>query len=551
MAVRDGGDRGRPTWTDRRVSEAAAPVSIGSVTRGIVSGVLSVVALLAPAPASAVTTVPLAPASTWGSAPMFLTAPPNDPRLFVAERAGAVRVVKASTVAAQPFLTIPNVAIGGERGLQSIAFAPDYATSGLLYAFYTAGGADSLDPGGATGDVRVVEYRRSADPDVADPASARLVLKVAHGADNHNGGQLAFGRDGLLYVTIGDNASAANAQDSANLLGKILRIDPRDPDGVGGQTYAIPASNPFLTTPNAREEIYALGLRNPFRASIAPSGALVVGDVGSGLHEEIDVLGGGGNYGWPNCEGPCSPPNAAFADPFFSYPHSGPEVCAVIGGHVVRDSDLTGTLAGRYVYGDLCASDLRTLDLEAAGGDPRPAGVSIPAGESLQSFGESAGGCVYALTAANVHRVVASADQPAHCPRSSFPIPVLAQGTRDRIKPRLTLRVRRRQPLRRYVQIVARCSETCTLRAGGRLRIAGPAVGVATRLAKLRRVSRRARPAARVRLRPRIGVRLRKRTRRALRAGRRVTVRATVVATDRARNSTRRRVTVRLVLPRR
>jgi glucose/arabinose dehydrogenase len=512
---------------------------------------VAVALLLAPASASAVTLVPLAPTSTWGSSPMFLSAPSDDARLFIAERGGVVRIAKGGAVLAQPFLTIPNVDTASERGLQSIAFAPDYATSGLFYAFYTAGGPDAIDPDGAVGDIRVVEYQRSADPDVA--VGGRLVLKQAHGAGNHNGGQLAFDRDGLLYITIGDNATSANAQTLSNLLGKVLRIDPRDPDGIGPQTYAIPASNPFLTTPGALEEIYALGLRNPFRASIAPNGALVVGDVGSGLNEEVNVLAsGGGNYGWPNCEGPCTPPNAAHADPFFSYPHSGPTVCAVIGGHVVRDFDLP-ELIGRYLYGDLCASDLRTLDLGVAGGDPRQAGASLPTGESLQSFGESAGGCAYALTATNVYRVVPDVSAPAQCPRSSIPIPETTGGARrDTTKPRLTLKLRKRQRVGRFVTLAARCSEACTLRASGRLRFAArPKARGATAPVKLRRATRWIRANARVPLRLRVTKPLRKRALRGLKAKRGVTARITVTATDSARNSSRKHVRVKLLLPRR
>jgi glucose/arabinose dehydrogenase len=532
------------------VWKARTAASIDLVTRGVVFGVFVAVALMAPASASAVTLVPLAPASTWGSPPMFLTAPSDDARLFVAERDGVVRIATGGTVLTQPFLTIPNVDTASERGLQSIAFAPDYATSGLLYAFYTAGGPDAADPAGVVGDIRVVEYQRSADPDVA--TGGRLVLKQAHSAGNHNGGQLAFGHDGLLYVTIGDNANGANSQDLGNLLGKVVRIDPRDPDGAGAQAYSVPASNPFVATAGARREIYALGLRNPFRASIAPNGALVVGDVGSDFNEEVNVLAsGGGNYGWPNCEGPCAPPNAAHADPFFSYPHSGPTVCAVIGGHVVRDSDLTGTLIGRYLYGDLCASDLRTLNLGVAGGDPRAAGASLPDGESLQSFGESAGGCAYALSAANVYRVAPDANAPAQCPRASFPELVFAPGRADRTKPRLALRLRKRQRLGRFVTLSARCSERCTLRASGRLRFgAKPKGGAAKAPTKLRRATRRVRANTRVRLRLRTTKPLRKRARKALRAKRGVTARITVVATDAAGDSSRKRVRVKLLLPR-
>ncbi len=237
-------------------------------------------ALLAlPGTAGAAALVPLAPGSAWGSSPVDATSPPGDSRLFVVERSGTVRIVADGTLLPEPFLTVPNVATGGERGLLSIAFSPDYATSGLFYVFTVANTPDAF--GGEEGDLRVLEYRRSAtDPNRADPASARLVLSQEHhSANNHNGGQLMFGPEGLLYVTMGDGANGSNSQSLATDLGKILRIDPRLQPG--GAPFGVPPSNPFVGVAGAKPEIYALGLRNPFRASFAPDGDLVLPDVGN------------------------------------------------------------------------------------------------------------------------------------------------------------------------------------------------------------------------------------------------------------------------------
>jgi glucose/arabinose dehydrogenase len=180
--------------------------------------------ILSPTAAPAATLLPLAPSSSWESTPIAAASPPGDARVFFVERAGGVRVVENGELQATPFLTVPNVDTDGERGLLSVAFPPDYATSGLFYMFAVAAGPDTLEPAALPGDLRVIEYRRSAtNPDLADPASARLVLQQAHsGPTNHNGGQLAFGPDGFLYVTMCDAATSSNAQTLSNDLGKIL-----------------------------------------------------------------------------------------------------------------------------------------------------------------------------------------------------------------------------------------------------------------------------------------------------------------------------------------
>ena len=435
--------------------------------------------LLLPATASGAALVPLAAPGSFASEPVFATSPPGDPRVFIVERDGGVRIVKDGVLLPTPFLTVPNVDTEVERGLLSIAFPPDYASSGLFYVFTVAKAADELEPAAQPGQIRIVEYRRSADPDMADPTSARLVFAADHNAGNHNGGQLAFGPEGLLYVTIGDNANSANAQTPLNDFGKILRIDPRDPDGPGPGSFTSPDSNPYTTLKGGKLAIYSIGLRNPYRASFGPNGELIVADVGEGAWEEIDVglptgtanatTLWGANLGWPYCEGfcPSPPPKPELTEPVFEYPHSGGSEettgCAVLGGYVVRDQRLTG-LTGRYLYGDLCRTDLRTLNLGVPSGDPQPAGMSIPSGQ-LRGFGEDSRGCVYVMTTEMAYRVAPSPDAGTVCP----PPPPLEPAA-DRTPPGLKLKAPRRQRLRRVVTVVATCDESCTLSATGWLR---------------------------------------------------------------------------------
>jgi hypothetical protein len=439
--------------------------------------------MLAPATASAATLVPLAPPDSFASEPVFATSPPGDPRVFIVERAGGVRIVENGVLLPKPFLTVPNVDTEVERGLLSIAFSPDYATSGLFYVFTVAEEADELEPAAERGQIRILEYRRSAgDPNVADPTSARLVFATNHSAGNHNGGQIMFGPEGLLYITIGDDANSSNAQNVLNYFGKILRIDPRDPPGEA--TYTVPDSNPTFPE-DIHTALYAIGLRNPYRASFGPDGDLIVADVGEGTWAEVDVgrpTGGerattlwGADLGWPECEGFCEPPDPKFTDPVFEYPHSGPSEattgCAILGGYVVRDPQLSG-LTGRYLYGDLCRSDLRTLNLGVPGADPQPAGMSIPSGQ-LRGFGEDSRGCVYVLTTEDAYRVAPSAAAGTSCPPRP-PINCTCQPPgpkEDDTPPRMKLKVPRHERLRRTITVVATCDESCALSATGWLRI--------------------------------------------------------------------------------
>ena len=329
---------------------------------------------------------------------MYVTQPPGDRHdLYVVEQTGRIRVVRDGEVLPKPFLDLSSqVSCCGEQGLLSVAFAPDYANSGLLYVDYTD----------RAGDTRVVEYRRapgSAQP-LADPGSARIVLRVDQPFPNHNGGLVVFGPDRLLYVGLGDGGSEGdperNGQDLSTLLGKILRIDPRPSDG---RPYSVPASNPFVEKPGARPEIYSYGLRNPWRFAFDPANRdLAIGDVGQNRFEEVDLVGPGeglgANFGWSALEG--SEPynddqNAPGAiPPVLVYGHG--EGCSITGGYVVRDRSLP-TLVGRYLYGDFCAGELRSFPArpDNRATDDRSLGLNVP---SLSSFGTDDAGHIYATS---------------------------------------------------------------------------------------------------------------------------------------------------------
>src|SRR3954467_7012460 len=229
--------------------------------------------------------VTLEPVGTFSS-PIYITSPPGDPRLFVVERSGTIQVVDEGTTT--EFLDISAMTTtDGERGLLSMAFDPDYATNGLFYVFYTGDGTDS---GGVLGQGHVDEYHVSAAPDVADPASRRPVLTITRPNDaimHHNGGQLQFGKEGLLYISVGDGGNGGDpARDLSVLNGKLLRIDPH---GATAGAYGIPPDNPFVASASARNEIWSSGFRNPWRFSFDHlTGDLVIGDVGQITWEEVD-----------------------------------------------------------------------------------------------------------------------------------------------------------------------------------------------------------------------------------------------------------------------
>jgi hypothetical protein len=337
--------------------------------------------------------------------PIYATAAPSDQRrLFVVEREGRIRVMVGGRKLRRPFLRIPGgVSTDGERGLLSMAFHPGYERNRLFYVFYTDDG----------GDLRIDEFRSARrSSNRAKRGSGRRVLQIEHSsASNHNGGQLQFGPDGLLYISTGDGGGGGdpsrNGQDTGSLLGKILRIDPR---ATRGRRYTVPRSNPFVGR-RGQGEIFALGLRNPFRFSFdRATGDLVIGDVGQSRVEEVNYRDRsqrpGANFGW-NCfegrdrfEGAPSGCNLSFGghvEPLIERRHSQGD-CSVIGGYVARHGSL-GPLRGRYVYGDLCTGVLRATRLPGAGSrGRREVRVASLGSGSLVSFGEGAGGKLFVVS---------------------------------------------------------------------------------------------------------------------------------------------------------
>jgi glucose/arabinose dehydrogenase len=328
--------------------------------------------------------------------PVYVTAPPGDRKVqFVVQQGGRIMVVRNGRKLSTPFLDITSqVTSGGEQGLLSVAFAPDYASSGLFYVYFT----------GKDEDQHVVEYKR-ASADRADAGSARPVLTMADSESNHNGGLLLFGPGGHLYIGTGDGGGAGdqhgrrgNAQNVGALLGKILRIDPRP---SGGRPYTIPSSNPFLGRNGARAEIYSYGLRNPWRFSFdRRTHDLAIGDVGQDEVEEIDFVrsGRGKNFGWRPFEGrrrytpgETAPGNVK---PVIQRFHSKGN-CSITGGVVVRDPNLRA-LRGRYVFGDLCRGRIESARLSP--GRARSVRTTRLKVSNLSSFGEDARGRVYAVS---------------------------------------------------------------------------------------------------------------------------------------------------------
>jgi glucose/arabinose dehydrogenase len=326
------------------------------------------------------------------SDPVYVTAPPGDRhRVFVVEQGGHVRIARDGKTLPRPFLDVSDrITAGGERGLLSLAFAPDYASSGRFYVYYTA----------TNGDIKIVEYRR-ASADRADHGSARLVLSQSHPVSNHNGGLVLFGPDRLLYTGLGDGGGGGdlhgrrgNGQNLGTLLGKILRIDPRP---SGGRPYRVPRSNPFVGRRGARPEIWAYGLRNPWRFTFAPAtGNLVIADVGQNAVEEVSIVRGkGANLGWRVFEGRSrytageSAPGAV--PPVIQRFHSDGN-CSITGGVVVRDPVLSA-LRGRYVFGDYCRGVIESARLRGTKArDVRETRLHV---SQLSSFGEDGRRRVY------------------------------------------------------------------------------------------------------------------------------------------------------------
>jgi len=380
------------------------------ISHQALTGSLALLALLgcsnapATAPPPTSDTLKLVPVVTSGlSSPVYLTAPTGDTaRLFVVEQSGQIRIVQHGQLLPTAFLDIHSRLVsGGEQGLLSVAFHPNYGANGFFYVNYT-------DP---NGDTRVERYTVSAaDSNLADTATHKLILFVPQPYTNHNGGLVMFGPDGMLYIGMGDGGSGGDPENRAqhpdSLLGKLLRIDVDH-----GDPYANPPNNPFATSGGA-PEIWALGLRNPWRFAFDRSaGLLYIGDVGQGAWEEVDVQPasqGGLNYGWrlmegAHCYNPTSCSSAGLVLPAVEYDHSNGQ-CAIIGGFVYRGTRFPA-LAGQYFYADLCAGWVRSFSYAGGAVTGQTSwNLDVSPGTPL-SFGEDARGELYLLTAGGVYRI--------------------------------------------------------------------------------------------------------------------------------------------------
>lgn len=323
-------------------------------------------------------------------------------RLFVIEKAGVIRIIQNGEVLAQPFLDIRR-RVGSrssEQGLLGLAFDPGYAANGFFFVYYTD----------RRGDTVVARFSVSADPNTADPDGEAIVLTAAQPAANHNGGHLAFGPDGYLYIGLGDGGGAGdtygNGQNGQTFLGKLLRID------VNALPYSIPADNPFVGNAAFVAETWAYGLRNPWRFSFdRASGDLYIADVGQNIYEEVNVQPadshGGENYGWPIMEGlHCfSTANCAtdgLALPVAEYDHT--QGCSVTGGYVYRGQAYPA-LQGIYLFGDYCSGTIWGM-AQAADGTWQVAEL-LRSGLSITSFGEDEAGEVYVVAMnGGIYRIV-------------------------------------------------------------------------------------------------------------------------------------------------
>lgn len=335
----------------------------------------------------------LGPGITGLSQPVYVThAGDGSGRLYVVEQSGRIQVVEEGQIRATPLLDIRDrVVCCGERGLLGLAFPPGSGPKDHLYVNYTAQVADQLV-------TRISRFRVEPTTMVADPESEAILLTVDQPFVNHNGGHLAFGPDGYLYVAVGDGGGAGdpldNAQNLGTLLGTLLRIDV---EGAPAGTYRIPDTNPLVDQADARDEIWAYGLRNPWRFSFdRETGDLYIGDVGQYEWEEVDFQPadspGGENYGWPILEGshcyrttPCDPTGTVL--PIWEYNHDNGDL-AVIGGYVYRGKAFPG-LQGIYLFGDWVSG--RLWGLQRAGNNWRHA-LLLETGRNISSFGEDEDG---------------------------------------------------------------------------------------------------------------------------------------------------------------
>jgi glucose/arabinose dehydrogenase len=387
-------------------SVAAASVTLGGTTYTATPAVQGVVVTAGAgataniAYAGTALALALADIGPTFTSPTFVTAPPGDERLFVLERNGVIRVVRNGTVLTQPWIDISaNVFAGGEGGLLSMAFDPNFASNGYFYLYYT----DTAQ------NIVVERFARSPTPNVADPTSSLVILRVAHPQfTNHFGGLVAFGADGMLYAGLGDGGGVGdpfgNAQNLNVLLGKLLRLDVRT--ATSGQPYTIPATNPYLNQPGRRPEIWAAGLRNPWRYAFDGE-RLYIADVGQAAREEVNLAStsqAGLNYGWDILEGTACYDAATcnrtgLTPPVFEYEHGANDVngCSITGGYVYRGTAIP-ELAGRYFYSDYCRGYIKSFFAGDTGVAEQRDWNLNTAGQVV-SFGRDGAGELYVVSA--------------------------------------------------------------------------------------------------------------------------------------------------------
>lgn len=355
-------------------------------TTAIIVVLLFVTSVLAAAPA-----VRLAPVAQGFKMPVHLAQPPRDPSLYVVEQAGRIVQLQDGKILAKPFLDIHSkVVSGGEQGLLSIAFHPQYASNGRYFIYYTA----TVEGVGTVLRIAEVSSRTNAE---------KMILEIPHAKfSNHNGGQLAFDSKGHLYIGTGDGGGAGdslgNGQNTQALLGKMLRIDIDKPSP--SKPYGIPSDNPFVRS-GGRPEIFAWGLRNPWRFSFdRETGLLFAADVGQNAWEEIDIVERGKNYGWNAMEGThCYPPGdkcepTKYAAPLFEYPQS--EGFSVTGGFVYRGKTVPD-LVGKYIFGDYGSGRIWALSWDPKTKKYTGREMLLATSKPISSFGEDAAGEIYVL----------------------------------------------------------------------------------------------------------------------------------------------------------
>ncbi len=365
--------------------------------------------------------ISLTPYQSGFTFPVHIThAGDGSQRMFVVEQSGIIRIIKDNLVLSTPFLDIHERVLfpgSGERGLLSVAFPPDYASKGYFYVYYTR-----LDGNNQTSRFHL----KLGKPDEADPASEQSIILFNHpNYSNHNGGQLAFGPDGYLYIGTGDGGGGGdpqgNAQNPVSLLGKLLRIDVES----GVDPYLVPTTNPYTQTVGYRGEIWALGLRNPWRYTFdRQTGDLYIGDVGQNTEEEVDFQPasspGGENYGWNTLEGNlcynpstnCVPP-ARYAPPVAVYDHGANDSigCAITGGNVYRGATFP-LMVGLYIYGDYCTGKIWGLIVTNSWQNQ----LLLDTHLMISTFGEDEAGNLYVadLSSGVIYQVTATANAPFH-----------------------------------------------------------------------------------------------------------------------------------------